>query len=73
MKVKLLRDARITHKAGEVIEVSPSECFFLTSTGSAVEVKEPTSLPVEKAVVEPAPAVKASTAKKTTTKKDTKK
>ena len=69
MKVKLLRDARINHKAGEIVEVSPAECFFLTSTGSAVEVKEPKSMPVEKAVVEPAPAVKASTAKKTTTNK----
>lgn len=69
MKIKLLRDARILHKAGEVIEASPSECFFLTSTGSAVEVKEPKSMPVEKAVVEPAPAVTASAAKKTTTNK----
>ena len=33
MKVKLLKDARIRHKAGEIVEVSPEECFFLTSTG----------------------------------------
>ena len=38
MKAKLLRDARIHHKAGEIVEVSPAECHFLTSTGSAVEV-----------------------------------
>lgn len=38
MKVKLLRDSRIWHKEGEIVEVSPSECQFLTSVGSAVEV-----------------------------------
>ncbi len=38
MKVKLLRDARINHKAGEIVEVSPSEYHFLVSTGSAVGV-----------------------------------
>ena len=35
MKVKLLRDARITHKAGEIVEVSPTEFQFLVSVGSA--------------------------------------
>lgn len=40
MKVKLLRDARINHKAGEIVEVSPSEFQFLCSVGSAVEVVE---------------------------------
>ena len=38
MKVKLLRDARIRHSAGEIVEVSPAEFNFLVSTGSAVEV-----------------------------------
>ena len=38
MKVQLLRDARIMHKAGEIIEVSPEECHFLTSTDGAVVV-----------------------------------
>ena len=38
MKVRLLRDARITHKAGEIVEVSPTEFQFLVSVGSAVEV-----------------------------------
>ena len=38
MKVRLLRDARIRHKAGEIVEVSPAELQFLVSVGSAVEV-----------------------------------
>ena len=38
MRVKLLRDARIRHYAGEIVEVSPAECQFLTSVGSAVAV-----------------------------------
>lgn len=38
MKVRLLRDARIIHKAGEIIDVSPAEFNFLVSVGSAVEV-----------------------------------
>lgn len=38
MNVKLLRDARIKHHAGEVVEVSPEEYQFLTSTNSAVPV-----------------------------------
>lgn len=38
MTIKLLRDSRITHKAGETIEVSPEEGYFLTSVGSAIEV-----------------------------------
>lgn len=38
MKVKLLRDARIIHKAGEIVEVSPAEFGYLVSVGSAVEV-----------------------------------
>lgn len=40
MKVRLLRDARINHKAGEIVDVSPAEYGFLTSTNSAVAVKE---------------------------------
>lgn len=55
MKVKLLRDSRIWHKAGDIVEVSPAECQFLTSVGSAVEVavKVPT---VETAEKEPVKA-----------------
>lgn len=42
MKVRLKRTARIAHKAGEIVEVSPAEGGFLLSTGSAelVEVRE---------------------------------
>ena len=40
MKIKLLRDSRIMHKAGEVVDASPAECSFLTSVGSAVYVAE---------------------------------
>ena len=61
MKVKLLRDARINHKAGEIVEVSPTECAFLTSVGSAVEVA------VKVPSVEP--KVEKKTEKKATTKK----
>lgn len=35
MKIYLKRDARIRHKAGEIVEVSPAEAGFLISTGSA--------------------------------------
>ena len=40
MKVKLLREARIRHYPGEIVEVSPAEAGFLLSTKSAVEVYE---------------------------------
>ena len=42
MKVKLVRDARIRHCAGEIVEVSPAEANFLLSCKSAIE------LPAEK-------------------------
>ena len=45
MKVKLLRDARIKHKAGEIIEVSPEECYFLVTTDGAVEVETAVKAP----------------------------
>lgn len=35
MKVRLLRDARIQHKAGEIVEVSSAVAKFLMSIGSA--------------------------------------
>lgn len=38
LTVKLLRDARIMHKAGEIVNVSPAEYNFLVSLGSAVPV-----------------------------------
>lgn len=40
MKVKLTRAARITHKEGEIVEVSPEVCNFLLSVGSAVIAEE---------------------------------
>ena len=52
MKVQLLRDARIMHKAGEILEVSPEECHFLVSTDGAVEV-EAVKAPAAKAIEVP--------------------
>ena len=39
MKVKLLRDSRIMHKAGEIIDVSTAEAAFLISVQSAIEIR----------------------------------
>ena len=36
MKVKLIREARIRHMPGEIVEVSPAEAQSLFSLGSAV-------------------------------------
>lgn len=49
MRVRLIRDARINHKAGEIVDVSPAEMNFLTSVGSAVLVETATNKAVEKA------------------------
>jgi ribosomal protein L9 len=38
MKVLLLRDTRVQHKAGETVEVSPAVAEFLKAVGSAVPV-----------------------------------
>jgi len=40
MKVELLRTARIEHKAGEIVEVSPATYNFLLCVGSARAVEE---------------------------------
>ena len=40
MKVRLLRDTRIKHTAGEIVEVSPAEYSFLLSVGSAEPLDE---------------------------------
>lgn len=37
MKARLLKDAKIHHKAGEIVEVSPAQFKFLASIGVAVE------------------------------------
>ena len=35
MRAELLKDARIRHHAGEIVEVSPAEFNFLQSVGAA--------------------------------------
>lgn len=40
MKVQLIRDMRIRHKAGEIVEVSPAEYQFLLSTNSALAITD---------------------------------
>ena len=75
MKVKLLRDARIMHKSGEIIEVSPEECHFLVSTDGAVMVEAvkttaaKVETPEEKLPEVEVPEKKKVVAKKTATKK----
>jgi len=39
MKAKLLRDQKIQHKAGEIVEVSPAVYDFLITTHSAEPVR----------------------------------
>lgn len=76
MKVKLLRDARIKHKAGEIVEVSSEECFFLITTDGAVEVdavkapaKSEVEIPEEKVVEKiETPEKKVKAVKKTVKK-----
>ena len=36
MKMLILKDSRVTVKAGETVEVSPAQANFLMSTGSAI-------------------------------------
>lgn len=48
MKVRLLRDAKIQHKAGETVVVSPAEANFLLSTKSAEIVGKKTTKKTEK-------------------------
>ena len=75
MKVRLLRDSRINHAAGEIVEVSPATADFLLSVGSAVKLE---SKPVEAATISveevaekavKAPKAATKTTKRTTTKK----
>ena len=47
MKIRLTRDSRITHKAGEIVEVSPAEGVFLVSVQSAVEIRAEEEKPAE--------------------------
>jgi len=76
MKIKLLRDSRINHSAGEIVEVSPEQGRFLLSVGSAELVNkapkvETTTIPVKEVAEKAVKAPKA--ASKTTNKRDTKK
>lgn len=45
MKVKLLKDARIKHRPGEIVEVTPEEYRFLSGIGAAVPVVEKKEAP----------------------------
>lgn len=65
MLIKLLRNARISHQAGEVIEVTdPALVQFLVSTQSAVIVKGDTT-----ASTPEAEASKPETRKRTASKR----
>ena len=73
MKIKLLRDSRINHAAGEIVEVSPATADFLMSVGSAAKIEsksvETATIPVEEVAEKAVTAPKATTKKRTTTKK----
>lgn len=64
MIVKLLRDARINHSAGETVEVSPEQGEFLLSVGSAEAVKK-----AEPKKEEPIEETEVKATKKRVTKK----
>lgn len=77
MKLKLLRDAKIPHQAGDIVDVSPAKGAFLISVGSAELVEEKTEVVAQKAI-EPAAevaekAVKAPKATTTAAKKPVRK
>lgn len=69
MRVKLLRDARINHKAGEIVEVSPAEGGFLLSVGSAEKVAEKATKPAVEVAEKAVKAVEATTDKKPAVRK----
>jgi len=51
MKARLIKDARIHHKAGDIVEVSPVEFNYLASTKQAVlyvEERQTEETPEEK-------------------------
>ncbi len=72
MKLRLTRDCRVQHSAGEIVEVSPVHAAFLLSTHSAVVVPE---IPARPALMdlqrmeEPEYPEKTAKAAKTTRKK----
>ena len=70
MKVKLLRDARINHKAGEIVEVSPDRAEFLFQCEAAepvTEAREQAKAPAKAEAPAEKPAAKKTT--KTSAKK----
>lgn len=75
MKVKLLGDTRIAHKAGDIVEVSPEDGAFLLSVRLAEEIVEKATAPkietAEKAVEvkRPVSTVKKAPARKATSKR----
>ena len=66
MRVLLLRDSRIKHSAGEIVDVSPAEARFLLSVGSAVELHDEVQIETPEAKAE---EVEIPEKKKTTTRK----
>ena len=70
MLVRLLRDMRVLHKAGETVKVDdPAVLHFLVSTGSAVVLR--TAAPETPEDQMEAPEVRTA-AKRTTTRKKAK-
>lgn len=61
MKLRLIRDARIAHKAGEVVNTTPAEGAFLISVGSAVEIVEKATAPAVEVAEEAVKVPKAAT------------
>lgn len=73
MFLQLIRAARINHKAGDVVDVTPAEYSFLISVGSGKPYKEPAPAEKEtKAAGEAAEEVKKPAAKKKSTTKKVK-
>lgn len=48
MTIKLIKDARIKHSAGDVVCVSPAEANFLISVGAAVMAAQTTEKKADK-------------------------
>ena len=72
MKLRLTRDCRVQHSAGEIVEVSPVHAAFLLSTHSAVVVPETPAAPAYdnlRKTEEPENPEKTAKAAKTTRKK----
>lgn len=60
MLVKLLKDAKVKHHAGEIVEVSPDEFVFLTSTRCAIAAPKEKPEEEQPAEEQPAKATKGS-------------